>query len=349
MTQTDTDLSAVQTAAENIYRQSGPASDQIGEVITALELPTPDVVTALAQAKGSVTNVSYLAFQAATLKSSAAALAVDLAPAVTPPVVGTLDFGEFHGNDQTPAVAPARMLDYCDGSLANSYSFSTARTAYMKGRKAVVKCGPMTNAQAIAFAKVLIAAGFPDADVPHMWEGNQDNKSWAANWNETKYTTALSYITQMLGQIAAMDSVPGAKFNHWWCPNLGQAGAQAPGRNELDTWPGIGPNKNIGIAPDGYFAATDGSDILGQLPLYENLAKSAGAVFGGLCETGPNNGQNDSTDLDIPLAWTNLIAHAKANDWRFIIYFGTKVSSGGSFNSDNGPNAITAIQKAFAS
>lgn len=282
---------------------------------------------------------------------------INVPPDVTPtpplPSTSQLEFGVFHGNDQPPAVAAPRMLDYCDGTLASSYTFSPARTAYMKGKQPMVKAGILTSAQAVAFAKVLIAAGFPNADVPHLWEGNQDIANWT-NWNEKDYT-APEFITQMLMQIAAMDSVPGAKFNHWWCPNLGQQSAQATGRNQLDTWPGIGPNKNIGVAPDGYFASSDGSDILAQLPLYENLAKSAGARFGGLCEVGVNNGSNNSTDLDIPAAWTNLIAHAKAFvqfdgtfGYEFLMNFATKTTSGGSFNSDNSPADISAIQEAFA-
>lgn len=254
-----------------------------------------------------------------------------------PPIPGALRLGVYHGNDQIPPFPVSEILDYCDNN-AQTFTMTPARVAYFAGHKAMVKVGDPTAAQCAAVAEVLINAGYPDADVPHLWEENQD--VWET-WNEKKYTAAQSQ-QRFLAQCAAMDAVPGAKFNHWWCPNLGQAGNQAAGRNQLDTWPGIGPNGNIGIAPDGYFQASDGSDIIGQLAPFEALAKSAGARFGGLCETGPNNGQS-TTPLDIPNACTALLTHAAANGWEFVMFFCLK--SGGSFNSDLGPKSITAVQQ----
>ena len=82
---TQTDLTAVTTAAENIYRQSGPAATQLGAVITALQEDPPNVALALSEAQGAVTNVAYLAFQSAVLNEAAASLNTDLNPPPPPP------------------------------------------------------------------------------------------------------------------------------------------------------------------------------------------------------------------------------------------------------------------------
>ena len=82
---TQTDLTAVTTASENIYRQSGPAATQLGAVITALQEDPPNVALALSEAQGAVTNVAYLAFQSAILNEAAASLNTDLNPPPPPP------------------------------------------------------------------------------------------------------------------------------------------------------------------------------------------------------------------------------------------------------------------------
>jgi hypothetical protein len=261
---------------------------------------------------------------------------------VTPPPTTKPVWGGYHANNQASPVPQGEVLDYADNN-ATTYTVTSARAAQFAGKRAMVKIGNCTSAQATAIAEVLVAAGLANADIPIMWEGNQDVSGWEPNWDE-KVDTASQFIALFLEIVAAMDAVPGAKFRYWWCPNLNQQGNQATGRTQLDTWPGVGPNKNIGIAPDGYDNSgdtTDSAGIIAQLAPFEALAKSAGAVFGGLCETGLNNGSGSTADDD-PDFWNALLPHAEANGWLFVVNFA--VATGASFNSDNGPNSIAAIQ-----
>jgi hypothetical protein len=283
-------------------------------------------------------------FDIAAAQQSAAALAADLAPA--PPAEPV--WGGFHANNYPSPVPQGIVLDYADGANSDTYVVSSTRAAFFAGKRAMVKYGNGTPAQAAAFAKVLVAAGLGNADVPIMWEGNQDVSGWASYWNENAWTAA-QYIAAFLAIVAAMDAVPGAAFRYWWCPNANQTGHQAAGRSQLDTWPGVGPNRNIGVAPDNYIAPSDtgAASCIAQLAPFEALARSAGAVFGGLCETGLNNGAS-ATAADNPSAWTGLLEHAQANGWLFVVNFAATPAQGASFNSDNGPQSVAAIQAFYA-
>ena len=265
-----------------------------------------------------------------------------------PPPSGVL-CGGYHGNNQASPVLQHVMLDYCDNN-ATTYNFTPGRIAYMANTRAMVKCGVLTDAQAAAFAQVMIAGGQPNAFIPHMWENDQGVNVWETNWNELKYSASV-FKTQMLRQIAVMDAQPGADFTHCWCPNLNQQGNQAAGRTQTDTCPGPGPNKNIVVAPDGYDSSGDTTDVTGilaQCAVFETAATANGMVFAGLCETGLNNGSNNTTPADDPKFWTDLLNHAQTSGWLFVVNFAILTSQGGSFNSDNGPKSIAAIQSFYA-
>jgi len=259
-----------------------------------------------------------------------------------PPPTGKPPWGEYHAGNyvQTPSI----VLDYGDNN-ATTYSFSSARTAYLKGKRLMLKMGVLTQAQCTALGTLLVANGQANAIIPWMWEGNQGVNGWENSWNENAFTAA-QFITQFNNQCAWMRAVNGAKFLFAYCPNVNQVGNQKTGRTQTDTFPGAGVNGDVVIAPDGYDNPGDtgsgAAGVIAQAAPFEQLASQKGVAFAGFCECG-NNGSDD------PTYWTDLLNHAEANGYQWITNFQATTQQGGSFNSTTGPNSIAAIKAFYAS
>lgn len=259
----------------------------------------------------------------------------------TAPPTGKPLWGEYHAGNyvRTPSI----VLDYGDNN-ATTYSFTSARQSYLAGKRLMLKMGVLTQAQATSLASLLVANGQANAIVPFMWEGNQGVNGWEPGWNQLKFTAA-QFISQFNNQCAWMRAVSGANFLFAWCPNVNQTGNQAPGRNQLDTFPGTGVNHDIVVAPDGYDNPGDtGSgapSVVAQAAPFEQLATQQGAKFAGYCESG-NNGSDD------PTYWTDFLNHAAATAYTWMVNFQATVQQGGSFDSTTGTNSRNAINAFYA-
>lgn len=271
-------------------------------------------------------------------------------PVVVPPVTGKPLWFEYHGNTSDPnsTVPVGGILDYFDGTDGTTFTWTQARAAYFKGRIPLVKGGDMTPAQATTAAQVFVNAGVKVIKHGIMTEGNQDVAGWYNDWNENAMTAA-QFISKFLAIVAAMDAVyrpAGVSVEYAWCPNVNNAGNQKTGRTQFDTWPGVGPNKNIVIAPDGYdYPGDTGSQSAAAIATYqqyETFATSVGAKFAGTCESGDNGSDNASY-------WTDLLTHAQANGWEWVVNFAITKAQGGSFDSTIGPKSIAAVQAFYGS
>lgn len=345
MTQDQTDAAAAQAALAKALPQISAALDLIGSDDSGASSPAGAPHDTAAKDNLAA---SYYGFTQA--KVLVDAIVGDLNPVVVPPPVtpppttGKPLWGEYHAGDYVQS--PSIVLDYADNS-ASTYTFTAARTAYLKGKRLMLKVGALTSAQATAIAETLVANGQPNAIIPIMWEGNQGVNGWETTWNENA-DTAAQFVALFNSICASMRAVPGADFTFAWCPNVAQQGNQKTGRTQFDTFPGTGVNGDIVIAPDGYDNPDDtGSQVAGnmaQTVLFEQFATSKGAKFAGLCECGDNAS-------DDPTYWVGsngVLTHAAANGWEFVTNFQATTQEGGSFDSTTGPNSKATIVAFYA-
>lgn len=353
---TGTDLQTAFTAIDNTYVHEGIAANFFQDARNKLALATPDVAGAAQDLADAETHVAYMAYQSAAAETAIKAVEIDVAPTPPPPPViiitptGKPIWCNYHANTSGPnATVPVGMeLDYGDGTDGNTYSLTPQRISFFSGKTPLVKFGDMSPSQATAAAQVLAAGKYKKLRIGIMTEGNQDVAGWYTPWNESSLT-ATQFIAKFLAIVDAMDAVfqpLGIDVKYCWCPNVNNAGNQKSGRNQFDTWPGLGPNNNIVVAPDGYdYSGDTGSQApaaIATYQQYETFATSVHAVFLGTCESGANAS-------DDPAYWTDLLTHAEANGWEFVTNFAITKAQGGSFDSTMGPNSAAAVEAFYAS
>lgn len=280
------------------------------------------------------------AFDLTALTNDIAALVADPAPSPQPTPTPVPTTTPLVGNWNNGVGIGVATQVYCTyGDAPNWSTFSASEVRASGGKILSLAVGPLSTTQATTLAQTLVANGQANAWIRPCWEMNQRSQGWFDLWNQNAMSAA-QYQSMWKPLVNAMRSVSGQKFKFIWCPNVNPGSANAPGRTDTDTFPGIAYCDYIGI---------DGYDNLGSVATAQScftefitFAKSVGLPWQ-ICETGPANKSDD------PAYITMLSNLSKDGTCAAVCFFSEKgLTSGAGTDFAYSPNMLVALKSLFA-